>query len=86
MTSAFPVSSLFSVPPYVNNYFNVNASTHSVTTRRCNDIHILKENLEIAKRLFYFTGGSEFNSLPIFIRSKKSFLDFSRETKDLFLN
>ena len=52
----------------------------------CNDIHILKENLEVAKRLFYFTGASEFNSLPIFIRSKKSFLDFSRETKDLFLN
>ena len=86
MTSAFPVSSLFSVPPYLKNYFNLNASTHSVTTRHCNDIHILKENLEVAKRLFYFTGASEFNSLPIFIRSKKSFPDFSRETKDLFPN
>ena len=29
-----------SVPPYLNNYFNLNASVHSVTTRRCNDIHI----------------------------------------------
>ena len=60
MTSAFPVSSLFSVPPYLNNYFNLNASTHPVTTRRCNDIHILKENLEVAKRLFYFTGASAY--------------------------
>ena len=86
MTSAFPVSSLFSVPPYLNNYCNLNASTHSVTTGRCNDIHILKENVEVAKRLFYFIGASEFNSQPTFIKSKKSFFDFSRETEDLFLN
>ena len=31
-----------SVPPYLNNYFHLNAFVHSVTTRRCNqyDIHI----------------------------------------------
>ena len=39
-----------SVPPYLNNYFNLNASVHSVTTRRCNDIHIPKVNLAVAKR------------------------------------
>ena len=32
-----------SVPPYLNNYFNLNASVHSVTTRRCNDIHISRK-------------------------------------------
>ena len=29
-----------------------------------------------AKAPFYFTGVLEFNSLPIFMKSKKSFLDF----------
>ena len=43
-------------------------------------------NLGVAKRSFYFTGATELNSLPTFIKSKKSFLDFSKETKDLFLN
>ena len=51
-----------------------------MTTRRCNDIHIPKVNLGVAKRSFYFTGATEFNSLPPFIKSKKSFLDFSMET------
>ena len=32
-----------SVPPYLNNYINLNASVHSVTTRSCNDIHISRK-------------------------------------------
>ena len=51
-----------SVPPYLNNYVNLNASVHSVTTRRCNDICIPKVNLVVAKRSFYFTGVTEFNN------------------------
>ena len=30
------------VPPYLNNYFNLNTSVHTVATRRCNDIHIIQ--------------------------------------------
>ena len=33
-----------SVPPYRNNYFNLNTSVHTFTTRRCNDIHFPKVN------------------------------------------
>ena len=42
-----------SVPLYLNNYFNINASVHSVTTRRCNNSHIPKVNIEVAKRSFF---------------------------------
>ena len=52
------------VPPYINNYFNLNTSTHAAATRRCNNIHIPKVDLEVAKRSFSFTGATEFNSLP----------------------
>ena len=37
------------VPPYLINYFTLNTSVHIFTTRRCDDIHILKVNLEVAK-------------------------------------
>ena len=30
------------VSPYLNNYFNLNTSLHTVATRHCNDIHIPK--------------------------------------------
>ncbi|CAH3163288.1 unnamed protein product, partial [Porites evermanni] len=66
-----------SVPPYLNNYFKLNASVHSVTTRRCNDIHIPKVKQAVAKRSFYFTGATEIYSPTTFIKPKKSFLDFS---------
>ena len=45
-----------------------------------------KVNLSVAKRSFYFTGATELNGLPTFIKLKKFFLEFSKETKDLFLN
>lgn len=66
-----------SVPPYLNNYFNLNASVHSVTSRRYNDIHIPKVKQAVAKRSFYFTGATESYSPTTFIKPKKSFLDFS---------
>ena len=75
-----------SVPPYLNNYINLNTSVHTFTTRRCNDIHFPKVNLEVAKRSFHFTGAMEFNGLPRHIKSKKSFIELSRDTKEFFLN
>ena len=51
---------------------NLNASVHTVRTRRCGDIHILKVNLEFAKRSFYFTVAIEFNGLPHHIKSKEN--------------
>ena len=46
------------VPPYLNNYFNLNASVNAFATRRCNDIHLPKVNLAVAKRsLFYRCDG-----------------------------
>ena len=73
------------VPPYFSNYFNLNSSVHAVATRRCDDIHITKVNLETAKRSFYFTGATEFNRLPSYIKSTKSFIEFSEDVKDIFL-
>ena len=75
-----------SVPPYLNHYFNLNTSIHTFATRRCNDIHLPKVNLEVAKKSFYFTGAMEFNGLPHHIKAKESFIEFSRATKDFFLN
>ena len=42
-----------SVPPSQNNYFNLNTSMHTFTTRRFNDIHLPKLNLEVAKRSLF---------------------------------
>jgi len=38
-----------SVPPYLNNYFNLNTSVYSFTTRPCKDNYFLKFNTEVAK-------------------------------------
>ena len=75
-----------SVLPYLNNYFNLNTSVHTFTTSHCIDIHFPKVNLEVAKRSLYFTGAMEFNGLPRHLKSKESFIEFSRDTKDVFLN
>lgn len=75
-----------SVLPYLNHYFNLNTSIHTFATRRCNDIHLPKVNLQFAKKSFYFTGAREFNGLPRHIKTKHSFTEFSRVTKDFFLN
>ena len=56
------IYSLFSI--------NLNASVHTVRTRRCSDIHIPKVNLEFAKRSFYFTVVIKFNGLPQHIKLK----------------
>ena len=37
-----------SVQPYLTNYAYFNASVHTVSTTRCNDIRIPKVNLEVA--------------------------------------
>ena len=73
-----------SVPPYLNNYFNLNTSVHTFTTRRCNDIHFPKVNLEVAKRSFYFTRAMEFNGLPRHIKSKEPLLN-SQGTRMMIL-
>ena len=73
-----------SVPPYLNNYFNLNTSVHTFTTRRCNDIHFPKVNLEVAKRSFYFTRAIEFNGLPRHIKSKEPLLN-SQGTRMMIL-
>lgn len=75
-----------SVPPYLNNYLNLNTSVHTFATRRCNDIHLPKVNLEVAKKSLYFTAAMEFNDLPRRIKAKESFFEFSRVTEDFFLN
>ena len=51
---------------------NLNASVHTVRTRRCSYIYIPKVNLEFAKRSFYFTVAIEFNGLPHHIKSKEN--------------
>ena len=38
-----------SEPPYLTNYTYFNASLHTVSTARCNDIRIPKVNLVVAK-------------------------------------
>jgi len=43
-----------SVPPYLNDCFNLNTSLHTFTTRRFNEVHLPKVNLEVSKRSFYF--------------------------------
>ena len=73
-----------SVPPYLINYFTLNASVYTVTIKCIDDIHIPKVNLEVAKRSFYFTGTMEFNSFPRLITSKESFIEFSKDVKDFF--
>ena len=75
-----------SVPPYLTNYAYFNASVHTVSTTRCNDIRIPKVNLEVANESLQSTGAMEFNGLPCFIKSKKSLTKFSKETKDFFPN
>lgn len=57
-----------------------------ISTWRCNDIRIPKVNLEVANISFYFTGAMEFNGPPRHIKSKESFIEFSRDTKNFFLN
>lgn len=65
------------LPPYLNNYFNLNTSVHPVATRRCNDIEIPKVNLEVAKRSFYFTGAMEFNiASPVKSRQRNAPMNF----------
>ena len=75
-----------SVSPYLQNYFYLNPSVHTVSTRRSNNVCIPKVNLEVSKRSFYFTGAMEFNNLPRHINSKESIIEFSRETIDFFPN
>lgn len=38
-----------SVPPYLNDYHYLNASVHTLSTRRCDDIRIPKVNLEVVE-------------------------------------
>ena len=60
------------VPPYLINYFTLNDSVHTFTTRRCDDVYIPKVNLEVAQQSFYFTGVMEFNSLPHLVKGEVS--------------
>ena len=53
-----------SVPPSLNDYFNLKTSVHTFTRRCFNDIHLPKVNFEVAKISFFFTGVIEFNGLP----------------------
>lgn len=55
-------------------------------TRCFDDIHILKANLEVTKRSFYFTGAMELNSLSRYIKSKETFIEFLEDTKGYFLS
>jgi len=48
----------------------------SFTTRRSDDIHLPKVNLEVGKKSCYFTGAMELNGLPRHNKSKESFIKF----------
>ena len=74
-----------SASPYLNDCFNLNTTVHTFTTRRFNDIHLPKVNLQVAKRFFYFTSAMEFVGLPRHSKSKESFIEFSRDPKDFLL-
>ena len=65
--------------PDLNNYFYLNTSVQTFTTRCCNDIHCLKVNLVVAKRSFCLTGVMECNGHPPHSKSKESFIEFSRD-------
>ncbi len=52
-------------------------SLYKVTTKRCDDIHSPKVNLEVAQRPFCCSSVMEFNSLPRHIKTKESFIKFS---------
>ena len=69
-----PTVILTSVPPYLNNYFNLNTSdTHSGLDAATTFI-FQKSTLQATKSFFYFTGVMEFNGIPRHIKGTQSAL------------
>ena len=62
------------VPNYFNEYFKLNDYIHDHSTKTAKDIHMPKVKLEIAKRLFYYSGAAAYHKLPK--RIKESLFGF----------
>ena len=65
--------------------FTTRSQTSAYVTRKCQDIDILKRNLEFSKKGFLYPGAKVWNDVPLDVRNSPTILTFKKKLKDYLL-